>query len=149
MDEVMLEMLKLSQKGYSCSQILILLGLAARGEENCGLVRAMAGLAYGCGAGSAACGALTSGCCLLGLYTGKGSDAQSAGEALPLMVQELSDWFAEQVGQTYGGILCREIMGDDPVPQSTPRAHCGRIVAQTYAKILEILMQHGIDPTGI
>lgn len=146
MDEVMLEMLKLSRKGYSCAQILILLALAARGEENAGLVRAMAGLAYGCGGGEASCGALTGGCCMLGLYAGKGQDAEAASETFPLMVQELSDWFVEQVRLPHGGIRCCDILGDAPAAAASG-THCGPIVAQTYTKVMDILSTNGIDAT--
>lgn len=68
MDDTMIRMLQLGHKGYSCSQIILLLGLELRGETNSGLVRAMGGLAYGCGSGRASCGALSGGCCLLALY---------------------------------------------------------------------------------
>jgi|AMWB02.1.fsa_nt_gi hypothetical protein len=147
MDEVMLEMLRLSRMGYSCAQILLLLGLALRGEENPGLVRAMAGLAYGCGGGEGSCGALTGGCCLIGLYAAKGREEETAAETFPLMVQELSDWFGEQVGCVHGGIRCRDILGDDRAG-AVPDNRCGPIVAQTYAKVLALLTAHGMDPAA-
>ena len=56
MDDTMIRMMRLAQKGYTCSQILILLALEARGEQNPSLVRAAAGLAYGCGTGRGAAG---------------------------------------------------------------------------------------------
>jgi hypothetical protein len=49
MDDTLIRMMQLGQQGYTCSQIIMLLGLEVRAESNPGLVRAMAGLAYGCG----------------------------------------------------------------------------------------------------
>ena len=111
MNDVMIRMLQLSQKGYGCSQILIRLFLEARGEDNPALVRSMAGLAYGCGGGRATCGTLTGACCALALYAGKGQDDETGSERLLLMLQELTDWFEEQVGRPHGGIACETIVG--------------------------------------
>lgn len=84
MDDTLIRMLQLGQKGYTYSQIIILLGLEQRGETNPGLVRAMEGLAYGCGSGRGSCGALTGGACLLAFYAGKGSDEETASDRLPV-----------------------------------------------------------------
>ncbi|RPH90627.1 MAG: C_GCAxxG_C_C family protein, partial [Desulfobacteraceae bacterium] len=92
LNDVSLRILQLSGQGYGCSQVLMQLALEARGEDNPGLVRAMAGLEYGCGGGRATCGALTAACCVLALYAGRGGDA-SGTDRLPLMLQALSDWF--------------------------------------------------------
>jgi len=146
MDDVMMRMLQLSQKGYGCSQILIRLFLEARGEDNPALVRSMAGLAYGCGGGRATCGTLTGGCCALALYAGKGEDGEAGSERLLLMLQELSDWFENQVGGPHGGMACETIVGVGG--PAAARKRCGAIVADTYAKVLEILAAHGFDPAG-
>ena len=58
MDGTVFKMLQLGGKGYSCSQILILLALEARGEENPAMLRAVGGLAYGCGSSMGTCGVL-------------------------------------------------------------------------------------------
>ncbi len=76
----MIQMMRLAQKGYTCSQILILLALEARGEQNSALVRAAAGLAYGCGTGKGSCGVLTGGSCVIALFAGKGSDEEQESE---------------------------------------------------------------------
>ena len=144
MDDHQIQMLKLAGAGYSCSLILILLALAARGEENPALVRSMAGLAYGCGSGRATCGALTGGCCLLALYAGKGSAAETESENLPLMASELSDWFESGFGVRYGAVTCEAITGQEG--PAAARQRCGRLVADTWAKAVEILVAHGIDP---
>ena len=146
MDDYQIQMLRLAGSGYSCSQILIRLALDARGEENPALVRSMAGLAYGCGGGKASCGALTGGCCLLALYAGKGDDAETESDRLPLMLNEMSDWFESRVGGQYGGMACETITGEDG--PAAARQRCGAIVAETFAKAMEILITHGFDPYG-
>ena len=144
MDDTMLRMMQLAAKGYYCSQIIVQLALDARGEENPALVRAMAGPAFGCGGGHASCGALTGGCCLLAMYGAKGSDAETESERLMLMLNLLSEWFEQQVGSRYGGIVCETITGEDG--PAAARQRCGSIVADTYAKAMEILVAHGFDP---
>jgi len=146
MDDQAIRLLQWAAKGYTCSQILLLMGLEAREETNPGLVRAMAGLAYGCGTGRASCGALTGGCCLLALYAGKGSDAESGSDQLPAMLQDLSEWFAARVGDPANALTCEAFVGQDGPAASRPR--CGALVAETYAKVLEILQAYAFDPTG-
>jgi len=143
MDDTMIRMLQLAHKGYSCSQILILLALEAKGERNPSLVRAAAGLAYGCGAGKGSCGVLTGGCCAIGLFAGKGGDGEQESDKLMLMLQELSDWFSEHVGSRYGGTECQAIVGDEG--SAGARQRCGAILAETYAKVVEILVSNGFD----
>jgi hypothetical protein len=142
MDEMMLRMFKLSAEGYVCSQILMKLALELRGEENPALVRAMAGPGYGCGNGSATCGALVGGCCVLALYAG----ADMGSEMLSPMQAALTEWFEERVGEENGGISCDQIVGAEG-PEAS-RQRCGTIVAETYTEIMTILAAHGIDPTG-
>jgi len=136
-------MLQMAGKGYGCSQILILLALEARGEHSPALVRAAAGLAYGCGTGKGSCGVLTGGCCVLGLFAGKGSDQEQESDKLMLMLQELSDWFSEHVGSRYGGIECQAIVGDEG-PRAA-RQRCGVILAETYTRVMDILVSNGFD----
>jgi hypothetical protein len=144
MDDILIRMLQLGQKGYNCSQIIMLLGLEVRGETNFQLVRAMGGLAYGCGTGRGSCGVLTGGCCLLALYAGKGGDEETPSERLDLMLQELNDWFAARTGCEQGDMSCEIIVGEaGPVAS---RQKCGALVADTYAKVMEILAANEIDP---
>lgn len=146
MDDHMIRMMQLSQKGYVCSQIIIQLGLDMRGEENPSLIRAMAGPAYGCGSGKATCGALIGGACLLALYAGKGSDDESESDSFLLMLQQLSDWFSQDIGNRHGGIACESIVGKEGPDISMK--HCGSIVADTFAKAVEILAENGFDLSG-
>jgi hypothetical protein len=143
MDDTMIRMMRLAQKGYTCSQILILLALEARGEQNPVLVRAAAGLAYGCGTGKASCGVLTGGSCVIALFAGKGSDEEQESEKFMMMLQDLSDWFSEHVGGQYGGIECQAIVGEEG--PAAARQKCGAILAETYAKVMEILIYNGFD----
>lgn len=144
MDDYQIQMLRLANAGYSCSQILIRLALDARGEENPTLVRSMAGLAYGCGGGKGGCGALTGACCLVAFYAGKGSDAETESDRLQLMLSEMTDWFESQVGGQYGGTICETITGEDG--PAAARQRCGAIVTESFAKAMEILTTHGFDP---
>jgi Putative redox-active protein (C_GCAxxG_C_C) len=139
MDDLLIRMLRWSQKGYNCSQILFLQALEERGASNPELVRAVAGLAYGCGTGRATCGTLTGGCCLLAFLGG--SDDQPAPEQLPVMLQELSDWFDTRIGQAQGGVACDAIVGD--AGPTAARQTCGALISETYAKVMEILVEHG------
>jgi hypothetical protein len=143
MDDLMIRILQMAHKGYSCSQILILLALEARGEENPALVRAAAGLAYGCGLGKGSCGVLTGGSCVLALFAGKGSDEEQESDKFMLMLQELSDWFSEHVGRQYGGIECQAIVGDEG--RGAARQRCGAILVETYAKVMDILISNGFS----
>jgi hypothetical protein len=146
MDETLIRLMQLRQQGYTCSQIIILLGLEARGESNPDLVRAMGGLAYGCGSGRGTCGTLTAGCCLLALYAGKGSAGQTPSDRLDLMLQELSDWFGHQTGCACDDMSCDAIVGDaGPVAS---RQRCGAMVAETFGKVMELLIANHIDPMG-
>lgn len=146
MEDTLIRMMQLAGKGYSCSQIILLMGLEARGETNPGLVRAMAGLAYGCGSGRASCGALTGACCLLALYAGKGGDDEPQSEQLVSMLQDLSDWFMDHIGGPSGGMACETIVGREGPAAS--RQRCGTIVAETYAKAMDLLLIYQIDPAG-
>ena len=145
MNETLIRLMALGGKGYTCSQILIAMALESRGETNKGLVRAMAGLAYGCGNNRGTCGALTGGACVMGLYAGNREDLENASEMLLFMTQELSDWFGERVDQ-YGGITCDNLVGESGPDGS--RQTCGALVAETFEKVMEILISNGFDPAG-
>ena len=145
MDDTMIHILQMAHKGYSCSQILMRLALEARGEQNPALVRAAAGLAYGCGSGKGTCGVLSGGSCVIALFAGKGSDEEQESDKFMLMLQELSDWFFERVGGQYGGIECQAIVGDEG--PSAARQRCGEILVETYAKVMGILISNGFDPS--
>lgn len=141
MDEVSLRMLQLKQEGFCCTQIMLIMALEAQNRTNRDLIRAAGGLCYGVGMSGEICGALSGGACLLSLYTGKGSGDEQAYERLPLMMEELTEWFRKTLGENYGGIRCDEILAQHP-----DMSACGLIVASTYAKAMEILRTHDLNP---
>lgn len=143
MDDTLMQMLRYASKGYACSQIVVLLTLDQCNASNPGLVRAMAGLAYGCGNGVATCGVLTGACCVIGYFAGKGTDTETGNEDLMLMLEEMNDWFQGRFGERHGGITCQAIVGEAG-PQAS-RSICAGILSETYAQTLRILSDHGID----
>lgn len=141
MDQTMLRMMELSYNGYYCSQILLLLALEAQGKSNPDLIRAMGGLANGYGSEEGVCGTLTGAACLLALYAGKGTDDEYEDENLKFMLQDLREWFLQAVGSRHGGITCGTIVGD----RSEVRQRCGAVVAETWAKVVDLLQASGYD----
>ncbi|MDD2319609.1 MAG: C-GCAxxG-C-C family protein [Geobacteraceae bacterium] len=142
MDEMMFRMMELKSKGFYCSQIMMLLALEAQEKENPDLIRAMAGLAFGVGVGEV-CGALTGGACILSLYAGKGTEEDEEHGRLMSMLHELGEWFRVTFTGQYGGISCDAISEDG----SLRNERCGAVVAATYQKVLEILIENDFDLT--
>ena len=141
----LVRMKELKQQGFFCSQILILLGLELQGKSNPDLVRCMHGLANGMGFTGETCGTLTGGACFLGLYAGKGVPGEQEDPRLLFMVEALVKWFKERFGAQYGGITCDDILGDSPKNQFT---RCPNLVAETYQKVKELLVENGFDLSG-
>lgn len=144
MEQIQLRMMELSYNGYYCSQILLMLGLEAQGKSNPDLIRVMGGLANGCGFSGGPCGTLTGAACLLSLYAGKGTDAEYPDENLAYMLRDLGEWFTQTYGSRYGDTTCATIIGD----RTEMRQRCGAIVAETYAKVMELLLAAGYDVTA-
>ena len=80
---------------------------------------------------------------MLALFAGKGTDEEHESDKFMMMLQELSDWFSEHVGGQYGGIECRAVVGEEG--PSAARQRCGAILAETYAKVMEILISNGFS----
>jgi C_GCAxxG_C_C family probable redox protein len=142
MDDMMFRMMELKSKGFYCSQILMQLALEAQEKENPDLIRAMAGLAFGVGIGEI-CGALTGGASILSLYAGKGTEDEEEHFRMMSMLHELGDWFRETYGGLYGGSSCDAISEDG----SLRNERCGAVVAATYQKVIEILVENDFDLT--
>lgn len=140
----MLDMLPLVRQGYCCSQILILLALQAQGIENPGLVRAMSGLCHGMGQSGGACGLLTGGACVLGYFSGKGSEFEQASPMIDPLINEYATWFVGLTQEKYGGSSCPQIIGELGRPDVS---RCGDMLAQCWEKILELCDSYSIDPT--
>ncbi len=144
MNEYDFDILRLGGQGYCCAQIVVLLALEMQGVENPGLVRAMAGLCNGCASNQCTCGVLTGGACLLAYYAAKGSPEEQASDTLPLMLEELSEWFSGYAGERFGGITCDAIVPDGKPDQ----ARCGGLLSDCYGQILRILVDNGFDPSS-
>ena len=142
-EDTLLSILPLAQKGYCCSQIILLLGLEAQGTENPALIRAISGLCHGIGGAGQTCGALSGAACLLGLYAGKGQQSEVEHERLALMLESLAQWFAEYTSG-FGGTACTDILGESAT-QPDPNI-CGRLIADTMDQTLTILVDNGFDP---
>ena len=136
---------ELALKGYKCSHILVQIGLDAQGKTNPGLLRAMSGLANGMGDGLT-CGALTGGCCLIGLYAGMDGESHDEHGRLALMLEEYTEWFREEFGRRYGGTDCAQIMQDDPRLRVE---RCPSLILQAVTKAREILEANGFELDGV
>ena len=145
LEDGLVRMKELKQQGFFCSQILIMLGLELQGKSNPDLVRCMHGLAGGLGFMGETCGTLTGGACLLGLYAGKGAPAEQEDPRLLFMIEDLVKWFKEGFGVKYGGITCNQIIEDNP---KNKLIRCPNLVAETYQKVKELLVENGFDLSG-
>jgi hypothetical protein len=145
MNETSLRVMQLVGQGFCCSQILLILGLEAQGQQNPALVRAANGLCKGFGSRDEVCGALSGGACLLALYAGKGAPGEERHDRYELLLSSMVDWFRETVRAQYGGITCDHIVGKGlPAPDPT---RCGPLVVQTFERAMALLLENGIDPT--
>lgn len=155
MNPLMLELLPMVRQGYCCSQLLILLMLQARDQQNPDLVRAMQGLCHGIGQSDGPCGLLTGGACALALAAGKGADDETAHPMLTPLLNEYATWFYERVNP-YGGISCGCIAtglgaaSGGAVTDATPDpVACGDLLAECWEKILELTENYELDLTAV
>jgi C_GCAxxG_C_C family probable redox protein len=142
MTDELIRMMELSQQGFYCSQIMIIMALEAQGKSNPDLVRAMSGLLGGIGFCGKTCGTLTGGACLIGLYAGKGTAEEQPDSRLYLMMSELVEWFEKEYSSTYGGINCSDILQDDP---HNKLSRCPQMITATVRKVKEILAANNYD----
>ena len=137
--DIMMRMLELTGQGYACSQILLMLAMELSGEENSGVVRAMAALNEGmCGTGRL-CGCLTGGSCLLAYFAGKGLEDEQEHPMFRKMVADFSAWFDETWGKQYGGANCDDILEDNAANRML---RCPEIVQSSFEKCLELLEEN-------
>lgn len=136
---------ELKQQGFYCSQMLMILGLELQGKENPDLVRAAHGLAGGLGFTGELCGALSGGAALLGLYAGKGLPSDEQDPRLDFMITDLVNWFKEAYLPLYGSIRCEAILNGNA---RNKVARCPLIVAATFQRVKELLVENGFDLTG-
>ena len=144
MAELEFRIMDLTLQGLNCSQILALLALEAQGKTNPEMVRSLSALGRGLGCGKL-CGTLSGGCCVLGLYAGRGTAEEIEDSHLSLMLTDLVEWFEETFGERYGGIDCKDIMKDDP---ALKLARCPEIIIETFRKLTEILENNNYTLDG-
>ncbi|MCE1237296.1 MAG: C-GCAxxG-C-C family protein [Hyphomicrobiales bacterium] len=130
--------------GLKCSHILMKLALEAQGRDDPDLVRVMSGLALGMGQGFN-CGALSAGCCVLGLYAGRGSEVEAEDPRFAAALDAFSGWFHASAKQRFGGIDCADIMKFDPALKAE---RCPALIVEVWDKLKEVLTEQGIDPTA-
>jgi hypothetical protein len=140
-DEIVSRMIQLAENKYNCSQIMMILALEQDGKANPDLVRAMSGLGDGCGFFKETCGIMTGAASILAWYAGKGADDERESDKLLLMLEELGDWFQQDIGAKYAGTRCYEIVGD-LVGTDDGKQICGSIIFQTFGKVNEILVSN-------
>lgn len=144
MSDMSFELFKLSSKGYCCTQIMLKLALEAEEKENEDLIRASKGLCLGIGGTQKTCGVLTGGIGILGLYAAKGNDKESTKEDYSSMVEEFINWFEEEFESTE----CIDIIGPydfENKEKNSNTQKCGDIIAKSYSKVVEILLDHGYE----
>ncbi|MDR1546258.1 MAG: C-GCAxxG-C-C family protein [Deltaproteobacteria bacterium] len=151
LDDAKMEVLELAGQGYTCAQIVVLMGLRVMGRENPDLIRAMSGLAMGAACGSL-CGALTGGLCLVGLHTGQGRPFERPVPGGRIPLGALVKWF---VAEELGGRVeptCRAIFESAgqsyDFESANPAAACGDLVSHVWAKALALVAEHGLDPSA-
>ena len=146
MNEDTFRVMELAMQGYQCSQILMVLALEAQGKQNPDLAKSMSGLVGGMGCGKA-CGALTGGSCVLGLFAGKESSEQNNDERLQLLLSQFGEWFDATYTARFGGINCDDIVHDD---MRAKLSRCPTIVIESLEKLKELLAENNYefnDPT--
>jgi hypothetical protein len=144
MNEHDLDILKLKNQGYCCTQIVLHMALDIQGTRNPGLMRAMSGLCRGFLSAQGTCGALTGAVCLIAYYAGKGRADEEAHERLPLMISELVNRFEEHTSSRFGGMNCADIVSDFK-PDMTI---CGSLISSCFGRAMTILVDNGFDPAS-
>lgn len=133
--------LELKQKGFLCAQIMMQIALDTEGKENTELIRAIGGLNCGLGYTGGPCGALTSGCCVISYFAGKGAEDETPDPKLDGMIAEYVDWFGKTFDAAYGGHTCGVIMANDPEKK---KQRCPNVVETSTEKVFEILQKNDI-----
>lgn len=141
MNDDAFRVMDLATQGFQCSQILVQISLEAQHKENPELVSAMTGLTGGMGCGKT-CGALTGGCCVLGLYAGKSSAEHNPDDRLHAMQTRFVEWFETEYTARFGSIECAGIVQDDMRKRMT---RCPSIVMESLEKLKEILDEHNYE----
>lgn len=153
MNALVLELLPYVRQGYCCSQLLLVLAMQLRGEDNPGLLRAMRGPCHGIGQSGGPCGLLSGGAAALAWLSGvDGGDEHPMLEA---MINEYGVWFLERTLDW--GYSCESIIqglaseaGKYIDKNDTPdMSLCAEFLVQCWDKIMEIHDVYHLDTVGI
>lgn len=135
------KIMELSQKGYHCSQIVMMMVLEATGEgPHPNLIRSLGGLGGGIGFSGHICGCVTGGACAISYFMGKKGDEDKEDPIHQKTVKELLDWYYEEIGDKMGGRECKDITNLD---WNIILQKCPDIVARTFEKTMELLTERG------
>lgn len=148
-DDTSFRIAELLMQDFKCSHILMMLALEAQNRDDPDLVRTMSGLALGMGQGFN-CGALSGGCCVIGLCAGRGGDNEADDPRFAAALDEFSGWFHAMAKGTYGGIDCADIVKFDP---NLKAQRCPGLILDAWKKLVDVLADHGFDvertPAGV
>lgn len=132
------------REGFCCSQLLMLLLLRERGEENPQLIRAMHGLGLGLGFSNGPCGLLMGGAAVLGALAGKGEPGELMNPALMPVVNDYAQWFSERTAM-YGGTACESITTGLSGGTQPNMLLCGNLLMECWDKLCELRDSYGLD----
>lgn len=135
------EVFKLSASGYCCTQIMLKMALDGEGAENDDLIKSANGLCNGIGGRQRACGILTGGIMIIGLYAGRGNEAEMYKDNFGILVREFTDWFEDE----FESIDCVDIIGVQQFGdgENSYMLKCGDIIVKSYEKVMQILSEAG------
>ena len=133
--------LALSQEGFFCAQIMMLIALESEGRENPDLIRAMGGLTGSMGFSGGVCGCLTGGACILSYFLGKGEADELEDPDVHAAVGEFVTWFQERAVQEYGGSNCQDITHNLPAKRLE---HCPALMGEALETCFDILAKRGV-----
>lgn len=143
LDGPYLDILRLKQNGYCCSQIVVKLVLRDLGRDNPDLVRSMAALCFGTGSSGGTCGVLCGAACALSLCLETFPDRDRQAPEFPLLLGELIDWFTVRAEGTYGGTRCEQILSASPDKRA-----CADLMTATLEKLQSMLATMGGAENG-
>ena len=132
MIDIGLRVVELGLQGRCCAQIMVLLALEERGEENPQMADAVGALCFGHFSG-VGCGALSGAALAMWILAADPVDG--------VLVEELVDWFRDRCGTTD----CDAILGGDP---SARMSKCPGIVTETYERARALVEDGGLWRPG-
>ncbi len=139
-------MRELKQQGFFCSQILMMLGLELQGKENPDLDASHERPGRWSGFHGRNVRCIDGRRVFTGALCRQRPPAEEDDPRLIFMIEDLVKWFKAGYGQEYGGLRCETILSGVPNGQAT---RCPMMVAGTFQKVKELLVENGFDLAGI